>query len=181
MAGGGVAAGVGGRLRVPCWIAEGFDRLRTNGGGKRARGVGGGGCDGGGGGVPRPAHLWIPAFAGTTMAGVRGRRGLMVARGGGPAAGGSGRFANGGAPYGGDDAMGGAHEGGVPACEGATRAGGPSTGSGRTDSRSAPAAGCGRVGSAMGVGGGVPRPAHLWIPAFAGTTVEGVRAGEGCW
>ena len=42
---------------------------------------------------------------------------------------------------------------------------------GTGDSRSAPTVGW----------GGVPRPAHLWIPAFAGTTMAGVRVSECCW
>ena len=59
----------------------------------------------------------------------------------------------------------GVHEGGVPACPGATRAGGPSTGSGRTDSRIAPTTGCG---------------AHEGgVPACAGTTGGGVGGGRG--
>ena len=37
------------------------------------------------------------------------------------------------------------------------------------------------VGDATGVGGGGPRPAPLWIPAFAGTTMGGVAGGECCW
>ena len=35
------------------------------------------------------------------------------------------------------------------------------------------------VGNARGGGWGVPRPAHLWIPAFAGTTMAGERVSEG--
>ena len=46
-----------------------------------------------------------------------------------------------------------------------------STGSGRTDSGSAPYDG----------EWGMPCPAPLWIPAFAGTTVGGVGCGGGCW
>ena len=62
----------------------------------------------------------------------------------------------------------------VLARTGMTVAGGPlrvpsgqaSTGSGRTDSRCAPAV-------------GVPHPAPLWIPAFAGMTMEGGRPFDG--
>ena len=36
-------------------------------------------------------------------------------------------------------------------------------------------------GSGARGGWGVPRPAHLWIPAFAGTTMAGVRVSECCW
>ena len=28
---------------------------------------------------------------------------------------------------------------------------------------------------------GLPCPSHLWIPAFAGTTIAGVWAGKCCW
>ena len=107
-----------------CWcrgppssaLRTGFDRLRANGGGKRA--CGGGWRMRGGTETPRAAPLpWVPAFARTTM----GVWGLASVAGG-----------RRGVPLGGTGA-----------------------------SRSAPAVGCGRVGSAMGVGGGVP---HLAAP-----------------
>ena len=55
---------------------------------------------------------------------------------------------------------------------------GPSRASGLSDSRSAPTVGW---GMRRGLVAGVLCPAHLWIPAFAGTTIAGVRAGKCCW
>ena len=41
--------------------------------------------------------------------------------------------------------------------------------------------GAGEWGMRWGLVVGMPRSAPLWIPAFAGTTMGGVRAGECCW
>ena len=215
------AAGVG--LGSPALAGRAFESLReshptTPGVWGRRR------CDGGWWwGCPASAHLWIPAFAGTTIAGVRAGeccwcrgapfecpqdrlrqaqgerswearvrwglgdamvgdgdaprrapalgsrfrenddRGMGVGeccwcRAGGPAL--AGRAIR-ESPL----RWSGVHEGGVPACPGATRAGGPSTGSGRTDSRIAPMTGC------VAREGGVP--------ACAGTTGGGVGGGRG--
>ena len=86
-------------------------------------------------GVPRPAPLWIPAFAGTTMRGC--------------------------------GAAGGAGGGGVRV---------PLRRDGRFANRPYEVWG---VGEATGVWVGVPRPAPLWIPAFAGTTMGGCGAAGG--
>ena len=102
-------------------------------------------------------HLWIPAFAGMT----RGECGIDECcwwRRGRPVV---------------------ARR--PPACAGMTSGGGPSTGSGRTESRSAPATRWGGSrGSDEGWWWGAPAP-PLWIPAFAGKTVGGGGVAMGVW
>ena len=161
------------RRRAPRRAPALGSRFRENdGGGERwdARGLVGA--------CRRPAHLWIPAFAGTTMAGVGstragdaprrapalgsrfrgndGGRGVRDRAGGGRAPLDSCLCRNDarrrlprvpapalGSRFRGNDG------GGVRDARGLLVAEGPSTGSGRTESRSAPA---------MWVGGGVPPP-----------------------
>ena len=89
-------------------------------------------------GLPCPSHLWIPAFAGTTIAGVRAGK-----------------------------------------CCWWRRVGVPLRRDGRFSKR--PCGGVGEWGMRRGLVVGLPCPSHLWIPAFAGTTIAGVRAGKCCW
>ena len=163
------------------------------------------GCDGGWWGVPRPAHLWIPAFAGTTM-GVWGPASAAGVGLGSPAL--AGRpfeslrvIGIATRPYGvwGRRRCDGGWWWGCPTprtsgyrlspvrrlrvCGPASAAGvgvgGPAA-AGRAI-RESPLRCVRGVGNARGGGWGVPRPAHLWIPAFAGTTTAGERVSEGCW
>ena len=198
--------GVGG-----CWwwgppsraLRTGFDRLRANGGGRRACG-GEWGMRGGDGDAPRRAPALGSRESGNDDGGIpdgercwcRGAP-FECPQGSGQASTGSGRTEGGWRACGGGWRMRGGTETPraaplpwVPAFARTTmgvwglasvaggRRGVPLGGTG--DSRSAPATGCGRVGSAMGVGGGVP---HLAAPlgAFAGTTVAGVRVSKCCW
>ena len=175
----GPARAAGGGGPPSSALRTGFDRLRANGGGKRA-------CGGGSGGRERNGGWWweCPArrTSGYRLSPVRRRRVYGPARavgGGGPSTG-SGRTDSGSARAVGS---GGCDGGGrrrpaprrAPALDSLdsqtkcnTRVGGwrvlmvaegwGSRCGGTGASRSAPTTGCGGVGDARGVVGGVPRP-----------------------
>ena len=153
------------------WRGAPFDRLRVNGGGRRACGGESGTRRGLVVGVPCPAHLWIPAFAGTTVgvgglarAAGRGRR----SRSGGT---GDSRIAPTTGCGGVGDARGGRWGGAppmplwIPAFAGMTREGGPLRQAQGERSCEAP------------LWWGVAREGG--VPACAGTTAGGVGGGRG--
>ena len=172
----GPARAAGGGGPPSSALRTGFDSLRANGAGS-ARAVGKRGCDGGRRRPARERHVReaLRQAQGERIRVARLRWGVGV----GDARGVGGGGAPPGAPldtgfrrY---DDCGCAGQRGLLVAEG----GGP-VAAGRAI-RESPLRCVRGVGNARGVVGGLPRLAHLWVSVFAGTTVAGVRSGEGCW